>query len=89
MTVDTLAPLNVRSLNAHDRCDRCGAQAYMAVDIVPAAIDGVERLLGVELLFCAHHGRVHAEALLAQGAVFTADETAKLNEGNRLQGVSH
>ena len=31
-------------LTASDRCDRCGAQAYLRVD-----------LAGGELLFCAHH----------------------------------
>ncbi|MFD6906449.1 hypothetical protein [Streptomyces sp. NPDC060077] len=34
-------------LTAADRCDRCGAQAYLRVVL----------LSGGELLFCAHHGR--------------------------------
>lgn len=41
------------SLNAADRCDRCGAQAYVRVRL-PS---------GGELLFCAHHGKAHREAL--------------------------
>jgi hypothetical protein len=40
-------------LTAADRCDRCGAQAYIRVTL-PS---------GGELLFCAHHGRAHEEKL--------------------------
>src|SRR5690242_10606924 len=40
-------------LTTADRCDRCGAQAYVRVTLAG----------GAELLFCAHHGRVHADAL--------------------------
>lgn len=35
-----------------DRCDRCGAQAFMAT----AHVNGV-------LLWCAHHAREHKDAL--------------------------
>ena len=38
---------------ALDRCDRCGAQAR-----VRAVLPG-----GGDLLFCGHHGRLHADAL--------------------------
>jgi hypothetical protein len=34
------------SLSAADRCDRCGAQAYIRAVLESG-----------ELLFCAHHGR--------------------------------
>ena len=40
-------------LNALDRCDRCGAQAYVRAVL----------LNGGELLFCAHHGKEYAEKL--------------------------
>jgi hypothetical protein len=54
-------------LTASDRCDRCGAQAfYRAV------------LAAGELLFCAHHGRAHAERL-AQVALEVQDGTAAIN----------
>ena len=43
------------TLTAADRCDRCGARAYIRV-LLPG---------GGELLFCAHHGRTHATALEA------------------------
>lgn len=43
--------LTAEPLTALDRCDRCGAQAYVRV------------LLAVgELLFCGHHANEHARA---------------------------
>ena len=41
------------ALNAADRCDRCGAQAYVRVIMAN----------GFELLFCVHHSREHADKL--------------------------
>lgn len=52
ITVDDIA----RELNAEDRCDRCGAQAYFQI---------VKEKK--ELLFCAHHGRQHEVALVLGG----------------------
>ena len=57
-----------KPLTALDLCDRCGAQAYVRV-ILPGA---------GELLFCAHHGRKHAEAL-AKVAVEIQDESQRLS----------
>jgi hypothetical protein len=54
-------------LRAADRCDRCGAQAYVRVLLQD----------GGELLFCAHHGRKHSEALKSRGAVIV-DESDRL-----------
>jgi hypothetical protein len=54
-------------LTAVDRCDRCGARAYLRV-LLPN---------GLELLFCAHHGRQHASAL-TKVAVEIHDETELL-----------
>lgn len=45
----TLAP----TLTPADRCDRCGAQAYIRARLAS----------GHDLLFCAHHGRAHLEKL--------------------------
>ena len=42
------ATLESRELNATDRCDACGAQAYVRV---------ILESTGGELLFCAHHAR--------------------------------
>ena len=53
-------------LTAVDRCDRCGAQAYVRAWL-PS---------GLELLFCAHHNRQHSSAL-AKIAVGIHDETSR------------
>ena len=50
-----------------DRCDRCGAQAYVQA-LLPS---------GLELLFCAHHNRQHSSAL-TKIAVGIHDETDRL-----------
>ena len=52
------------TLTAMDRCDRCGAQAYVRA-LLPN---------GLELLFCAHHSRQHSSAL-TKIAVDIHDET--------------
>ncbi|MEV0583748.1 hypothetical protein [Nonomuraea sp. NPDC050310] len=62
-----LAP--VKPLTALDRCDRCGAQAYIRATLP----------VGGELLFCAHHGRQHIAALRDKGAEIL-DESAKLSK---------
>lgn len=62
------AVLESAPLNALDRCDRCGAQAYIRAT-----------LAGGELLFCAHHGKEYS-AKLTQVAVSIQDETQKLIE---------
>ncbi len=54
-------------LSAADRCDRCGAQAYVRVSLAS----------GGELLFCAHHGRQHSEKL-RELATDIQDETNRL-----------
>jgi hypothetical protein len=56
------------TLTAADRCDRCGAQAYVRV-ILPG---------GGDLLFCAHHYTANAQALSAQ-AVDIVDETHRIS----------
>jgi hypothetical protein len=55
-------------LSAVDRCDRCGAQAYLRVELTG----------GGELLFCAHHAREHGDKL-REIAVHVHDETEKLS----------
>ena len=55
------------TLGASDRCDRCGAQAYLRVELQN----------GGELLFCAHHAREHVDKL-REIAVKLVDETHKL-----------
>lgn len=45
-----------RELTAADRCDRCGAQAYVRATLTS----------GGQLLFCAHHARAVEESLRPQ-----------------------
>jgi hypothetical protein len=61
VTGTTTEPLTVA-----DRCDRCGAQAYVRV-LLPVG----------ELLFCAHHYRAHAPKF-ADVATHVQDETDRL-----------
>jgi len=69
MTGAMAAPIAAtKPLSGHDLCDRCGAQAYVRV-VLPGA---------GELLFCAHHGRQHAEAL-AKVAIEIQDESSRLS----------
>ena len=57
------------ALSAADRCDRCGAQAYLRVELQT----------GGELHFCAHHAREHGDKL-REIAVHVQDETHKLSD---------
>ena len=53
-------------LNASDRCDRCGAQAYVRVTMASG-----------DLLFCSHHSKEHADKL-KQVALTIHDETQQI-----------
>jgi hypothetical protein len=57
------------SLTAADRCDRCGAQAYLRVELQT----------GGELLFCAHHAREHGDKI-KEIAANVIDETHRLTQ---------
>lgn len=59
------------SLAATDRCDRCGAQAYVRVVLTG----------GQDLLFCSHHWNSHAEKLRPVASEIV-DETHRLNESS-------
>lgn len=50
-------------LTAADRCDRCGAKAYIRVTL-PS---------GGELLFCGHHGHAHETKLREMSVNFQDD----------------
>ncbi|MDT9594579.1 hypothetical protein RDV89_15955 [Nocardioides zeae] len=65
--VTTAVAPDSAALTATDRCDRCGAQAYLRVELAS----------GGELLFCAHHARQHGDALRSV-ASHVQDETHKL-----------
>jgi hypothetical protein len=54
------------TLTALDRCDVCGAQAYIRVELASG-----------DLIFCSHHGN-EKRAQLEPVAVSWHDESAKL-----------
>ena len=54
-------------LNAVDRCDRCGAQAYVRATLLNGGV----------LLFCGHHAKEYAEGLKSV-AKEIHDETDKI-----------
>lgn len=62
----TLTP----ELTMADRCDRCGAQAYIRARLGD----------GLELHFCAHHGRAHLEKLRDMEDIDILDESHRLHE---------
>lgn len=67
-----------RPLNATDRCDRCGAQAYLSL-VMP----GTMLTTGpATLMFCLHHANKHADSALIQGFVIAVDERHKLLSTN-------
>jgi hypothetical protein len=61
--------LTASPLTATDRCDRCGAQAYIRATLVS----------GSELLFCAHHAREYEAGLRAIDAEIH-DEAERLSD---------
>jgi hypothetical protein len=63
-------------LTAADRCDRCGAQAY-----VRATMES-----GFDLMLCAHHFHEN-ESRLRQVAVSILDESERLAEVPRIAPV--
>ena len=61
------------TLRAIDRCDGCGARAYVRA----------QTATGFELLFCAHHFHVSELALIAQGVAVIDDERSFLSPHKR------
>lgn len=58
-----------------DRCDRCGAQAYVRATV---DTDGDK----LHLHFCGHHSRQHLAALREMPNVSILDETGRLYAGD-------
>ena len=71
--VTTATAPSAAPLSAVDRCDRCGAQAYLRVHLKS----------GFDLLFCAHHAREHGEKL-REVAEHVQDETDRLGDPTAL-----
>ena len=59
------------ALTASDRCDRCGAQAFVRVTLTT----------GGTLIFCGHHARKHEEKLKLIATEYI-DETDRLGATN-------
>ena len=71
MNIDTVIqtpPPPPPTLSAVDRCDKCGAQAYVAV----GSDNG-------ELQFCKHHAEKFLAVLTDQGFEITIDQRELLN----------
>lgn len=73
MAETTTQTLTVPDLTAADRCDRCGAQAYVRVELAN----------GAALQFCGHHWGTH-EAALAPKATRVINQLHKLTESSPL-----
>lgn len=63
----TLTTPRTDTLLISDRCDRCGAQAFVRVVLAG----------GGDLLFCGHHGKQYADGL-RKIAAEVIDETDRL-----------
>ncbi|QPL04538.1 MULTISPECIES: DUF7455 domain-containing protein [Actinomyces] len=63
----TVAGTIERPLTTADRCDACGAQAFVRAVLTSG-----------QLLLCGHHARAHMPALKRQ-ALYIQDETATLS----------
>ena len=58
---------NSRELKVSDRCDSCGAQAFVLVELING-----------ELLFCGHHYNKHSEKLV-KTAINITDKRSMIN----------
>lgn len=69
MTVNsTLDSGQDRQLTSRDRCDVCGAQAYVRA-VLPS---------GRDLLFCGHHARTHEAGVKSVAGAVWHDHTSRL-----------
>jgi len=68
MAMNQMNTLEHAPLTAQDRCDRCGAQAYVRAVLAS----------GGELIFCSHHHREFSDGLKA-AAVAIHDESDRIN----------
>jgi len=67
MAMNQMKTLEQAPLTAQDRCDRCGAQAYVRAVLAS----------GSDLIFCSHHHREFAVGLKA-AAVAIHDESDRI-----------
>ena len=64
--------MNTVALSAADRCDRCGAKAYVLVSLLVTCKGDHE------LFFCAHDYRRHERQLQSSGARVLLDQRREL-----------
>jgi hypothetical protein len=62
--MSTTTSLTAAPVSPAERCDRCGARA-----VIRAMLPG-----GSDLVFCAHHGRMHAKELLAVATAISDED---------------
>lgn len=67
MAMNQMKTLEQAPLTAQDRCDRCGAQAYVRAVLAS----------GSDLIFCSHHHREFAVGLKS-AAVAIHDESDRI-----------
>lgn len=72
VTVSAVALEASAPLTLQDRCDRCGAQAFVRTSVM-----ATDKL--VDLLFCGHHFAKH-EAKLREISLNVLDERERINE---------
>ncbi|MEP7193775.1 MAG: hypothetical protein ABI903_13020 [Actinomycetota bacterium] len=66
------------ALTTADRCDRCGAQAYVLLSVfIPESGDR-------ELLLCAHDFRKHERKLMSSGVRVVLDQRRQLQKEDSL-----
>ena len=68
MRTATAPPKPVRTLTPLDRCDLCGAEAFVKANLMTG-----------ELLFCGHHGHDHMDAIV-KVAIEVIDERWAINQ---------
>jgi len=68
LTSESPEIVTARPLSVADRCDSCGAQAYVRVTLATG-----------ELMFCAHHASRFREKLSGQ-ALAWHDESSRLRD---------
>ncbi|MCU1507982.1 MAG: hypothetical protein JWR53_1100 [Glaciihabitans sp.] len=71
IATDHLELDSAHQLSALDRCDSCGAQAYVRVTMSTG-----------ELFFCAHHGAQFKEKLSATALEWHDESSRLLEEAN-------
>jgi hypothetical protein len=88
-TLEAPAPSPTTDLTARDRCDACGAQAYVEVGVSIDALNIDGRRSVVSLLFCGHHYAVNEPSFATNSNIeFINDERSRLVESERKRTLA-